>query len=68
MPADQNGPCSGRRLVANFCSIKSNEPILFGPIPYMPLKNILVPYMSLAPHVIDTKKYIYMSLTLHQNA
>jgi hypothetical protein len=29
----------------------------------MPLENILVPCMPLAPHVIDTKKYTYMSLS-----
>jgi hypothetical protein len=29
----------------------------------MPLKNILIPCMSLAPHVIDTKKYTYMPLS-----
>lgn len=29
----------------------------------MPSKNIFVPYMSLAPHIIHTKKYIYMSLS-----
>jgi hypothetical protein len=33
-----------------------------GPIPCMPLENILVSCMPLAPHVIDTKKYTYMSL------
>jgi hypothetical protein len=34
-----------------------------GLIPCMPLENILVPCMPLAPHVIDTKKYTYMSLS-----
>jgi hypothetical protein len=29
----------------------------------MPLENILIPCMSLAPHVIDTKKYTYMPLS-----
>jgi hypothetical protein len=29
----------------------------------MPLKNILIPCMPLAPHVIDTKKYTYMPLS-----
>jgi hypothetical protein len=29
----------------------------------MPLENILVPCMPLAPHVIDTKKYTYMPLS-----
>jgi hypothetical protein len=36
---------------------------LFGPIPCMPLENILIPCMPLAPHVIDTKKYTYMPLS-----
>jgi hypothetical protein len=29
----------------------------------MPLENILIPCMPLAPHVIDTKKYTYMPLS-----
>jgi hypothetical protein len=29
----------------------------------MPLENILIPCMPLTPHVIDTKKYTYMSLS-----
>ena len=29
---------------------------MFGSIPYMPLEIITIPYMSLAPHVIYTKK------------
>jgi hypothetical protein len=29
----------------------------------MPLENILIPYMPLTPHVIDTKKYTYMPLS-----
>jgi hypothetical protein len=37
--------------------------INFGPIPRMPLENILIPCMPLAPHVIDTKKYTYMPLS-----
>jgi hypothetical protein len=28
----------------------------------MPLENMLVPFVSLAPHVIDTKKCTYMPL------
>jgi hypothetical protein len=35
----------------------------FGPIPCMPLENILIPCMPLTPHVIDTKKYTYMPLS-----
>jgi hypothetical protein len=34
-----------------------------GPIPCMPLENILIPCMPLTPHVIDTKKYTYMPLS-----
>jgi hypothetical protein len=34
-----------------------------GPIPCMPLENILIPCMPLVPHVIDTKKYTYMPLS-----
>jgi hypothetical protein len=34
-----------------------------GPIPCMPLENILIPCMPLAPHVIDTKNYTYMPLS-----
>jgi hypothetical protein len=33
---------------------------IYGPIPCMPSKNILVTYMPLTPHVIHTKKYTYM--------
>jgi hypothetical protein len=29
----------------------------------MPLENILIPCMPLAPHVIDTKNYTYMPLS-----
>jgi hypothetical protein len=29
----------------------------------MPLENILISYIPLAPHVIDTKKYTYMPLS-----
>jgi hypothetical protein len=39
------------------------QPYKYGPIPYMPLENILVPCMPLAPHVINTKKYTYMPLS-----
>jgi hypothetical protein len=42
---------------------KSGLRFSFGPIPCMPLKNILIPCMPLAPHVIDTKKYTYMPLS-----
>jgi hypothetical protein len=38
-------------------------PARIGPIPCMPLENILIPCMPLAPHVIDTKKYTYMPLS-----
>jgi hypothetical protein len=37
--------------------------MFIGPIPCMPLENILIPCMPLAPHVIDTKKYTYMPLS-----
>jgi hypothetical protein len=37
--------------------------LVIGPIPCMPLENILIPCMSLAPHVIDTKNYTYMPLS-----
>jgi hypothetical protein len=37
--------------------------INLGPIPCMPLENILIPCIPLAPHVIDTKKYTYMPLS-----
>jgi hypothetical protein len=37
--------------------------MLLGPIPCMPLENILIPCMPLTPHVIDTKKYTYMPLS-----
>ena len=38
-------------------------PFKLGPIPCMPLENILIPCMPLAPHVIDTKNYTYMPLS-----
>jgi hypothetical protein len=41
-------------------------PFYQGPIPCMPLENILIPCMPLAPHVIDTKKYTYMPLSAHK--
>jgi hypothetical protein len=37
--------------------------MILEPIPCMPLENILVPCMPLAPHVIDTKKCTYMPLS-----
>jgi hypothetical protein len=43
--------------------MQNKSAIVFGPIPCMPLKNILIPCMPLAPHVIDTKKYTYMPLS-----
>jgi hypothetical protein len=45
------------------CGLQHYNTTNYRPIPCMPLENILIPCMPLAPHVIDTKKYTYMPLS-----
>jgi hypothetical protein len=54
-----------KRIKISFVNVGtySSEENFIGPIPYMPLENILISCMPLAPHVIDTKKYTYMPLS-----
>ena len=58
-----SGPTSAPRDAGDARPVPPLRPFLFGSIPYMPLKIITIPYMTLAPHVIDTKKIPHVSFS-----